>query len=124
MAYEVADLLAKDAEYRKVYDGSVDRNIDELIKDKTALKNHFKHLVEVLNNQVWVIHIYKDFAHSINQELYNQRIPRLNKVVDVYNNRLVEARRLCRVMEPESFMKTSLLKITHLKKGEPNGSVR
>lgn len=124
MAYEVTKLLAKDAEYRKVYDGLVDRNIDELMKGKDALKNHFKHLVVVLNNQVWVIHLYKEFAHSINQELYNQCIPRLNKVVDVYNNRLVEARRLCKVMEPESFMKTSLLKITHIKKGEPDGSVR
>ena len=124
MDYEVTELLAKDAEYRKVYDGLVDRNIDELMKDKDALKNHFKHLVEVLNNQVWVIHLYKDFVHSINQELYNKRIPRLNMVVDVYNKRLVEARRLCKVMEPESFMKTSLLKITHIKKGEPDGSVQ
>jgi glucose-6-phosphate isomerase len=101
----------------------VHKNIDELVKDKVALKKHFQHIAEVHNNHVWLIHIYKEFIHTLNKEIYGHNIPQLNKVVDTYNKRLLEARRLCKILEPESFMKTSLLKITHLTKGETDGSV-
>lgn len=120
---EAMAFYIKDEEYRKVYLGLVDKNIDELVKDKVALKKHFQHLAEVHNNHVWLIHIYKEFIHTLNKEIYGHNIPQLNKVVDTYNKRLLEARRLCKILEPESFMKTSLLKITHLTKGETDGSV-
>lgn len=120
---EAMAFYIRDEEYRKVYLGLVDKNIDELVKDKVALKKHFQHLVEVHNNHVWLIYIYKEFIHTLNRGIYGHNIPQLNKVVDTYNKRLLEARRLCKVLEPESFMKTSLLKITHIKKGESDGSV-
>jgi flagellar biosynthesis chaperone FliJ len=120
---EAMAFYIKDEEYRKVYLGLVDKNIDELVKDKVALKKHFQHLAEVHNNHVWLIHIYKEFIHTLNKEIYGHNIPQLNKVVDTYNKRLLEARRLCKILEPESFMKTSLLKITHPTKGETDGSV-
>lgn len=120
---EAMAFYIKDEEYRKVYLGLVDKNIDELVKDKVALKKHFQHLAEVHNNHVWLIHIYKEFIHTLNKEIYGHNISQLNKVVDTYNKRLLESRRLCKILEPESFMKTSLLKITHLTKGETDGSV-
>ena len=98
--------------------------------DPDILLKHFAHLVEVFNNQVWLIHIYREYITAINRELYAQcnaakeQGAKLNtgnfaKVMGQFNQRLNEARELCTRYEPDSFLKTGIFKITQLKKDEP-----
>lgn len=98
--------------------------------DPDALLKHFAHLVEVFNNQVWLIHIYREYITAINRELNAQcntskeQGTRLNtgnfaKIMDQFNRRLNEARELCTRYEPDSFQKTGIFKITQLKEDEP-----
>jgi hypothetical protein len=98
--------------------------------DPDALLKHFAHLVEVYNNQVWLIHIYREYITAINRELDAQcnaakeQGAKLNtgnfaKVMDQFNQRLNEARELCTRCEPDSFLKTGIFKITQLNKDEP-----
>ena len=117
-------------EYNKeIHKRLIDR-MDHMSDDPDALLKHFAHLVEVYNNQVWIIHIYREYITAINRELYAQcnaakeQGTKLNtgnfaKVMGQFNQRLNEARELCTRYEPDSFMKTGIFKITQLKKDEP-----
>ena len=94
-----------------------------------ALLKHFAHLVEVFNNQVWLIHIYREFISAINKEIDAQcnaaksqgaklNAGNLTKVMDEFNKQLNEARDLCKRCEPDSFMKMGIFKITDVKTNE------
>lgn len=94
-----------------------------------ALLKHFAHLVEVFNNQVWLIHIYREFISAINKEIDAQcnaaksqgaklDAGNLTKVMDEFNKQLNEARDLCKRCEPDSFMKMGIFKITDVKTNE------
>lgn len=93
-------------EYNKeIHKRLIDR-MDHMSDDPDALLKHFAHLVEVYNNQVWIIHIYREYITAINRELYAQcnaakeQGAKLNtgnfaKVMGQFNQRLNEARELC-----------------------------
>lgn len=98
--------------------------------DPEALLKHFAHLVEVFNNQVWLIHIYREYITALNRELDAQcnsskeHGAKLNtgnfaKIMDQFNHRIKEARELCTRCEPDSFMKTGISKITQLNDDKP-----
>ena len=117
-------------EYNKEIHKRLIDHMDHMSDDPDALLKHFAHLVEVYNNQVWIIHIYREYITAINRELYAQcnaakeQGAKLNtgnfaKVMGQFNQRLNEARELCTRYEPDSFMKTGIFKITQLKKDEP-----
>ena len=109
----------------KVYQELMDR-MTHMSDDPKALLKHFAHLVEVFNNHVWLIHVYREYISAINKELNSQcssakrsgvtlDTGSLNKIMDGFNKRLDEARKLCKSCEPDSFMKMGMFKITNLK---------
>lgn len=118
----------------KEYDDKVRADLMERMSHMSdnpkALLKHFAHLVEVFNNQVWLIHIYREFISAINKEIDAQcnaaksqgtklDTGNLTKVMDEFNKQLNEARDLCKRCEPDSFMKMGIFKITQLKEDEP-----
>ena len=118
----------------KEYDDKVRAELMERMSHMSdnpkALLKHFAHLVEVFNNQVWLIHIYREFISAINKEIDAQcnaaksqgaklDTGNLTKVMDKFNKQLNEARDLCKRCEPDSFMKMGIFKITKLNEDEP-----
>ena len=113
----------------KIHEQLLDR-MSHMSDDPNALLKHFAHLTEVFNNQVWLIHIYREYITAINRELDAQcnaakeHGVKLNtgnfaKIMDQFNKSLNEARELCTRCEPDSFLKTGIFKITQLKGDEP-----
>ena len=115
----------------KEYNEEIHRQLIErmthMSDDPDALLKHFAHLVEVYNNQVWLIHIYREYITAINREfdaqchVAKEQDVKLNtgnfaKIMGQFNQRLKEARERCTRCEPDSFLKTGIFKITQLKK--------
>ena len=122
-------------EYNEAVHKQLMDRMTHMSDDPDALLKHFAHLVEVFNNQVWLIHIYREYITAINRELdaqcnaSKQQGAKLNtgnftKIMDQFNHRLNEARELCTRCEPDSFMKTGIDKITQLKGDEPDDNIQ
>ena len=112
------DLKRKIDEIHQAAEARLDERIAHMADDPAALKKHLLHLSEVFNNQVTLIHMYREYIHDINAEISSQcnkghHRPQLEtkplaQLLDKRNRSILEARRLCRKHDPKSLMKTCL----------------
>lgn len=118
------DLKRKIDEIQLAAEAKLNERIAHMADDPAALKKHLLHLSEVFNNQVALIHMYREYVHDINAEVSRQcnkghrraqlETKPLTQLLDKRNRSILEARRLCRKHDPETFCKTSLWKLTGL----------
>lgn len=132
---ELKEILAmRCKEYNEEIHKQLMERMAHMSDDPDALLKHFAHLAEVFNNQVWLIHIYREYITAINRELYAQcnaakehgaklNTGKFAKIMDQNNKRLNEARKLCTRCEPDSFMKTGIFKITQLTEDDPGDTL-
>lgn len=119
------DLKRKIDEIHTAAEAELNERIARMADDPAALKKHLLHLSEVFNNQVTLIHMYREYIHDINAEISRQchrehhrtqlDAKPLTKLLDTHNRRIMEARQLCRTHEPKSLLKTCIWKLADVK---------
>lgn len=127
---EMATLTGCSAIAKTIVDIELDRRIAHLKNDPEAFKEQLGHFVEMFNNNVALIHTYREFVNALNAELNRQcneakkrgsklgayiALP-INRLLDSYNQMILDTRRHCLGFDPQSLCRTSIMKLTDCRK--------
>lgn len=132
---DLATIAGCSAITKTIVDIELDRRIAHLKNDPEAFKEQLGHFVEMFNNNVALIHTYREFVNALNVELNRQcnetkklgfklgayiALP-INRLLDSYNQMILDTRRSCLGFDPQSLCRTSIMKLTDCRKVARNG---
>ena len=127
---EMATIAGCSAITRTIVDIELDRRIAHMKNDPEAFKEQLGHFVEMFNNNVALIHTYREFVNALNAELNRQcneakkrgskleaynALP-INRLLDSYNQMILDTRRHCLGFDPQSLCRTNIMKLTDCRK--------